>query len=120
MYSSRMRTARSLTVSCSIPSILGGGLPNPHGCIFPPSGCRPLPQMQTPWIQTPSPGCRPHPLDADPPSQCMLESQHPSFLVHAGKPAPPFPLHAWKLAPPVNKMTDKCKNITFANFVCGQ
>ena len=22
--------------------------------------------------------------------------------------------------PPVNRMTDKCKNITFANFVCGR
>ena len=22
--------------------------------------------------------------------------------------------------PPVNRMTDRCKNITFANFVCGR
>ena len=45
MHSSRMRIARLLTVSCSIPCILEGGLPNP--------------QMPTPWMQTP-------PLDADP------------------------------------------------------
>ena len=23
-------------------------------------------------------------------------------------------------APPVNRITDRCKNITFANYVCGQ
>ena len=25
-----------------------------------------------------------------------------------------------RYSPPVNRMTDRCKNTTFANFVCGQ
>ena len=76
MHSSRMRTARSLTVSHSIQL---RGLPNaPPRCGIPqmqtPLDADPPdadPQMQTlPWMQTP-PGCRPSwmqtPLDADPP-----------------------------------------------------
>ena len=27
--------------------------------------------------------------------------------------------HALRQTPPVDRMTDTCKNITFANFVCG-
>ena len=64
MHSSRMRTARSLSVSHSI---RWGGwvLPSPLDTDpqmqTPPPGCRPRldadtsPWMQTPWIQTPSP-----------------------------------------------------------------
>ena len=58
MHSSRMCTAHLLTVSCSMPYILGGsaypppfrktlgGLPNPLDMQAPAPGCRP-PQMQT-------------------------------------------------------------------------
>ena len=28
--------------------------------------------------------------------------------------------HALRQTPPVDRMTDRCKNITFANFVCGR
>ena len=67
MHSSRLRTARSLTVSRSIGG--GGGLgvfcpthpdADPPGC-RPPSGCRPPPRCRPPsWMQSPLP-------DADPP-----------------------------------------------------
>ena len=30
------------------------------------------------------------------------------------------PQHALGQIPPVNRMTDRCKNITFTNFVCGR
>ena len=86
MYSSRMRTVRLLTVSHSIPCILGGGggLPNP-------SRCRPH------WMQTlldaDPPGCR-SPLDADPLVMWPV--------MHAGKPTPLS----------MDKMTDTCENIT--------
>ena len=123
MHSSMMRIALSLTVSCSIPSILGGGLSNPYGYIFPPSGCRPPPppsRCRPPGYRPPPPGCRPHP-----------PGHRPPFPMHAGKPTPLLPSACWEAntpisiacleaSPPVKRMTDKCKNITFANFVCGQ
>ena len=52
MHSSRMRTAHSLTVSCSIR--WGGGSAQP-------------PWMQTPWSQTPLPRPTPTPPEADRP-----------------------------------------------------
>ena len=27
--------------------------------------------------------------------------------------------HAWHICPPVNRMTDRCKNITLPNFIVG-
>ena len=72
MHSSRLRTARSLTVSRSIGG--GGGLgvfcpthpdADPPGC-RPPSGCRPPPRCRPPsWMQSHLPDA--DPLDADPP-----------------------------------------------------
>ena len=74
MHSSRIRTARSLTVSHSIP----GGYAQPTMDADTSPGCRPLPEcrppdadphrcrlpwMQLPWIQTPLDGDL---LDADP------------------------------------------------------
>ena len=53
MHSSRMRTARLLIVSCSIPCISGGG----GGSAQPPLMQNPSP-MQTPGCRLPA-GCRP-------------------------------------------------------------
>ena len=64
MHSSRLSTARLLTVSHIIPCILGG-----H-----PSRCRP------PWRQIP--------LDTDPP--WMQTPRSCDLVMHAGKPSPPW------------------------------
>ena len=49
--------------------------------------------------------------------------------VSASGPGGCLPLVRWgylsqhavgQTSPPVNRMTDRCKNITFTNFVCGQ
>ena len=82
MHSNRMRTALLLTVSHSIPCILGGGgLP------------------KCPWMQTPR--CRPS-LKQTPPEVYTLEAD----------PLVMWPvIHAWK-PPPVYRMTHRCKNIT--------
>ena len=77
MHSSRMRTARSLTVSNSIWR----------------AGVCTTARMQIP-------------LDTDPQMQTLLYEDA----------SPPMQT----LPPPVNRMTDRCKNITFANFVCGR
>ena len=50
-------------------------------------------------LESPTPGCGP----GDPLSET---------------PQPPPQVWAWR--PPVDRMTDTCKNITFANFVCGR
>ena len=82
MHSSRMHTACLLTVSCSIPSISGGGgLPNPPGCRPPPPGCRP----PSPWMQTP--------LNVDSPDRVTCDA-------------------CWEANHPVNRMTHRCKNMT--------
>ena len=88
MYSSRMRTARSFTVSCSTL----GGLPNPYGCRTP--GCRIPPMQSHPDAEPP---------DADPPPwrQTLPGCRPPSKSCDAGKPTTL-----------VNRMTDRCKNIT--------
>ena len=98
MHSSRMHTARSSS------RMLGGGcLPQ---CMlgYPPGVCLEIPQVfawrPTLGVGDPAqarplnfhPGCGPGDL------QGMLDYNPPS----------------------VNRMTDTCKNITFANFVCGR
>ena len=67
MHSSRMWTACSLTVSCSIQTG-GGGVCQPPGCRPPrcrPPGCNP--RMRTPLEAATSSRCRQTLLDADPP-----------------------------------------------------
>ena len=59
MHCSRMRTTRSLTISCSI---TGGLLNPPNADPTPPDAD---PPMQIPWMQTPLDA---DPLDADSPS----------------------------------------------------
>ena len=70
-----------------------GGLHQP-----PPGSC-------TPWTR-------------HPPGPCTPRTRHvPDPRDHA----PPWTRHPPDQAPlPVDRMTDTCKNITFANFVCGR
>ena len=113
MYSSRMHTAHSISYRG------GGGLPQ---CML----------GYTPWVwawRTPPgvglawkppearplnfpPGCGPGNL------QGMLGYHHPWDLLQGM-----LGYHLQYMLgyhPPVDRMTDMCKNITFANFVCGQ
>ena len=81
MLSSRMRTARLLTVSRSIPYVSGGGgLPNSPGCT-------PPLDADTPWMQIPL-DADPPALDADPPGGRHLSGCRPPRC------RPPFPLDA--------------------------
>ena len=81
-----MRTARYLTVSRSSRGGGGGRSAQPTLDADPfldaDTPWMQIARMQTLWVQTPL-GCRPHPLDADPPNA----------------------------DPPVDRMTDRCKNI---------
>ena len=110
MHSSRMHTARSLTIS----RIICHACPPPH---TPPAMHNPPPAMHIPPAMhtTPLPSmppCHTHPLP------CMPLPCTPSLAMHTP------PGHACPLvthAPsPMDRMTDICKNITFANFVCGR
>ena len=93
MHSSRVRTARLLTISRSIPR---GGLPNPPWMQTPPPGCI-APTGRPPWMHTPQ-SCD---------VWCMLGSQPPPtceqiFLGRRGT------------------LTHRHKNITLPQtFVCG-
>ena len=109
MHSSRMRTARSLTISrhvlCMPPATMHG--PRNHAC--PPQLCTP-----------PYHACPPQPCM--PPLSCMPPCNHACPPYHACPhnhtcPLPPPTTHAPPPAthacPPVNRITDTCKNITF-------
>ena len=93
MHSSRMRTARSLTISHSIPGVI---CPTPLDAD--PPGCRPFLHADPPWMLTPA-GYRPSldadtSLDADPPFHVTCDA-------------------CWEANPtPMNRMTHRCKNIT--------
>ena len=88
MHSNRMRTARSLTVSHR----------KNHAC--PP---------EKPYMPPEQPSMPPRSNHAHPPQQpCMPPPWE----------QPCMPPRATTHAPPVDRMTDTCKNITFANFVC--
>ena len=105
MHSSRMRTARSLTVSrrvlCMPPQ-------QPH---MPPATTHApynhTPNHAYPYNHTcpPQPCMSPH-NHTHPPQPCM-----PPTTTHAPTTMldPPATMHA----PPVNRITDTCKNITF-------
>ena len=107
MHSSRMRTARRLTVSW------GGGLP--------------CPTKQTPQDTDPSPPDQ----ETDPPprSRSLLpwgrspRRQTPCQEVDPQE-ANPWTCDQWCMLGrgrtyPVNKMTDSCKTLSSSNFVCG-
>ena len=130
MHSSRMRTAHSLTISHGI---LAGVHILPH---MPPCHtCNHTPTMHTPCHACPLPHmlppCHTCPPPCMPPATpqchaCPLCHAHPvSYMppCHTHLPAMHTPLPCMSLChacPPVNRMTDRCTNITFANFVCGQ
>ena len=103
MHSSRMRTARSLTISHSIPGVI---CPTPLDAD--PPGCRPFLHADPPWMLTPA-GYRPSldadtSLDADPPFHVTCDA-------------------CWEANPtPMNRMTHRCKNITLpqTSFVGGK
>ena len=137
MLSSRMRTARLLTVSRSIPYVSGGGgLPNSPGCTPPLDADTPL-DADPLGCRSPCPGgrhlsgcrpprCRPpFPLDADPPDAYIPKMQipqiqTPSTWMHtpldADLPGSRPPSHVtsdacWETKHPCGQ-TNTCENIT--------
>ena len=124
MHSSRMRTARSLTVSHRKNHACPP--PQKHACLprktthSPPSNhTRPLEQPCMP----------PQSNHTCPPLEqpCMPHQSNHACLPHEPHMLPPPPgatMHAPPkqphMPPPMDRMTDTCKNITFANFVCGR
>ena len=137
MHSSRMRTSRSS-------SQRGGGLPQcmlgytpPDVGMAPtlgvdqrPPGCGP--GTSPPWVWAgrtpPQVWAWRHPPSQTPQLPLWVWACKPAR--HAGIHAPPRDLLQGMLRyhlqcmlgyhPPMDKMTDMCKNITFANFVCGR
>ena len=129
MHSSRMRSARSLTVSRRILCMP----PTPQPCM-PPHNHAPPVTMHAPWQP-----CTPPPSNHAPPATTHAPQQPrmPPATMHApgNHTCPPATMHApWQpctppsnhTSPPSNHarppcgQTDTCKNITFANFVCGR
>ena len=126
MYSSRMRTARTLTVSRRILC-----MPLPQPCMPPPGNhaCPPATMhAPQPTMHTPHKPCMPLPT-THPQQPCTPPGNHacPPPTTHApnqpcNPPTPPGqpcmsphqpcmpPKHA---RPPVDRMTHTCKNITF-------
>ena len=162
MHSSRMRTARSLTVSRRIPCMP----PSKQPCMTPPQlrmppttmhlppalhnhacppgattqahpreqpctcppwrnhACPPSNHAHAPWEQPHMPPQQP----CMPPRGATMHAP-PGATTHAPleQPRMPFPPGATTHAPPEQPCTpppwtewDTCKNITFANFVCGR
>ena len=110
MHSSRMCTTRSSS------RLVGGGAASVH------AGIHPL-GPGTPWVWA---WTSPHP-DPQPPPWVWAwipPPDPPTSLLGLGLdtqpcPDPPtFPLDLGLDIPPVDRMTDRCKNTTFANFVC--
>ena len=118
MHSSRMRTARSLTVSRSIcwgvcmpPAMHAPCHTHPLPCMPPTLPCTPPPLPHTPHPP-------PH-MPPNPPHACPLPHCHACPQRTCPPPLPHTPSHGHAHPPP---WTDRhtCKNITFANFVCGR
>ena len=121
MHSSRMRTSRSSShlLGGLSQCMLGFNPPGPGPGYPPVVGLDTLPGV---GLDTPKP---------DPPTSPLglgLDThpgQTPNLPLGLGldPPARPQNLPAGPgldTPPPVNRMTDRCKNITFANFVCGR
>ena len=115
---SRMRTVRSLTVSRGI---CCASTPPPYHACPPAMHITSPPAMHTP----PSHTCPPRharPLPCTPPAMhapfpCMPPAMH--IPCHAC-PLPCMPPLPRSMHAPPRGQTDTCKNITFANFVCGR
>ena len=114
MYSSRMRTARSLTVSHHIPYMPPTTHKPPQPCMppttmhTPPQPCMPPIIMHAPCNHACPPTTTHAPRNHTcPPPQPHILPQQPCLPLrnHA---CPPTTMHA----PPVNRMTNRCKNIT--------
>ena len=106
MHSSRKRTVRS---SGRLRGVNGGGGVCSGGS---------LPKCMLgytlPWEQTPPRADTPlsrHPSEQTPPKADPLGSTHPPGAYT------PLSRHPPKQTPPVNRITDRCKNITFATFL---
>ena len=111
MHSSRMRTI------CNSSHLLPGGSPHPPGSRHPLPGSRP--PRADPWEQVLSQ--EQTLLGADPPKQALPQSRNPAAR-HSGIAHPLLQgMLGYHLQcmlgyhpHPVNRMTDTCKNITFA------
>ena len=123
MHSSRMHTACSVIISPYL--IISHACPPRHTCL--PSSCMP-PTMHTPQQPCLPPATMPAPSNhAHPPQQpCMSPGNHarPPTTMHAPwQPCMPPSNHtppSNHACPPFCGQTHTCKNITFANFVCGR
>ena len=130
MHSSRMRTARSLTVSrhilCTPPSNHAH-----HPCDYacPPQPCMPPATMHAPLQPCMLPATTHTPTTTHaPPATTHVPCNHTASPWQPRMPHPPTTMHApWQphmhprqpcMPPPPCGQTDTCKNITFANFVC--
>ena len=129
MHSSRMRTTLSLTISHRILRMPPRGKTT-HA--VPPEKPRMLPQQKPCMPPSKNHACIPWQKPHMPPQQKphMPPSKnhaHPPGKNHAHplaktthtpqqKPCTPRSNHT---CPPVNRITDACENITFANYVCG-
>ena len=133
MHSSRMCTARSLTVSHA--HAICHGMQAPPPCMPPtmhapmhilpatdvPPACIPpatYPPCMPPTMHAPLP-CMPPAMHTSPPCMPSLPRMLPppcTAPYHAPLPA----MHAPSATHAPCGQTHTCKNITFANFVCGQ
>ena len=126
MYSSRMRTVRSLTIF-GVGGACSGGVPSPGGVSaggVPAQGVLALGEGVCWGVSAQEEGVpcdlSHHAFDVT----CML-SCHQLRLFTSAAAYIVFG-HVtcgacWDTTPPpVDRMTDTCKNITFANFVCGR
>ena len=129
MHSSRMRTARNssrllggVCLSACWDTPPGVDLETPWVWTWRPPGVGQTPQLP-PWVWTWKtsqarplnfpPGCGP----GDPPGQTPGYHSPRRSARHAG--IPPA-RHTGIPPPPLDRMLSFCKNITFANFVCGR
>ena len=127
MHSSRMRTARSSSSllrgvrgvclsaywDTHLPRAWAWTGPGPgHPWAWIPLGLSPDTPTPWAWAWTPPPPGHGHPPGP--------ESGHPPGLGLDTPLAGHVTCKAcWDTPPPVDRITDTCKNITFANFVCG-
>ena len=118
IHSSRMPTAGSLTVSPYLIVFAGGA------CV----ACTPLPCTPLPCMPPCHAPCHVCPLPHMPPTMhaplpCTPPPCTPPAM-HTPPPCTPLPCmppcHAPPGMHPPCGQTDTCKNITFANFICGQ
>ena len=149
MHYSRMCTAEAVAIQGGGPASVHAGIHTPQVWAWRPPRCGPgdppgcgpgdPPPQVCPWrppsprvwtwrpsspgvdLETlPPPGCGPGDPLARPlnfPSGCWPGD--PPWRPARHVVIPPA-RHAGIPTPPVNRMTDTCKNITFANFVCGR